>query len=642
MRRKLAPLLVLAVLVASGASACSKQPDPKVVLGAFVELWTKAKTDGQAIQDSHGTVLDAKDVLTQLTALAGDLKPTSAKLTAADPVVTDATATSAVTVDWTVSAGVVWNYQTTVKLAKNGKAWNVVWTPQTVHPKLQAGDKLAETTLPASRGQILDGSGAPIITARQTVDVGVVPKDITNQAALIAALDAAFKSVSVDVDLSGLPAQIAAAKPDQFVEVVTLRREVYQQIRDKIHELPGTQFNEGTLQLAPTRTFARALLGSVDEVTKEQLDANPGLYAIGDQVGQSGIEKQYDLALRGTSGVRVAIAGKKNSDGTTEADQPLFGVDAKPGTPIKTMLDQKIQTAADAALAGQPLRTALVAVRISDGALVAVANGPNGGDLNLAFTASVPPGSTFKVITALGLLDKGAVTVDTPVNCPKVFTVGGRSFNNANNFELGTVPFQVDFAKSCNTAFASLAPQLNPDLLKKAGAEVGVGTAWNLGVDANTGTVPANVSDVEAAAAAFGQGQTLVSPVAMAGAAAAVARGAWIQPTIFAQLPAGAAKPTAGTTVPADGTKLNAASVTALHTMMREVVTQGTATGLQGLPGGDVFAKTGTAEYDNNPADTHAWTVGWRGNYAFAIFVEKGGSSGATAVPIIANFLKGF
>ena len=60
--------------------------------------------------------------------------------------------------------------------------------------------------------------------------------------------------------------------------MVTLRREVYDQIRAQIHDLPGTVFNESTLQLAPTRAFARALLGTVGDVTKEQLDANPGRY----------------------------------------------------------------------------------------------------------------------------------------------------------------------------------------------------------------------------------------------------------------------------------------------------------------------------------------------------------------------------
>src|SRR5262249_30702785 len=152
-----------------------------------------------------------------------------------------------------------------------------------------------------------------------------------------------------------------------------------------------------------------------------------------------GLQKTYDLSLRGTSGVKVLITGRKNAAGDAEAEVELFSVDPKAGVPLKTTLDQKIQNAADAALAGQTLRTSLVAIRVSDGAIVAVANGPNGGDLNLAFTASVPPGSTFKMITALGLLDKGAVNADTPVNCPKTLTVQGRTFTNAGGFELGTV-----------------------------------------------------------------------------------------------------------------------------------------------------------------------------------------------------------
>src|SRR4029453_16459764 len=121
------------------------------------------------------------------------------------------------------------------------------------------------------------------------------------------------------------------------------------------------------------------------------------------------------------------------------------------------------------------------------------------------------------------------------MTCPKTFTVDGRTFTNASNLELGNVPFRVDFAKSCNTAFASLAPKLGGDGLQKAAGSVGVGVPWNLGTKAFTGTVPANLSAVESAAAAFGQGQTVVSPLALAGAAAAVGRGSWLQPKLFTE-----------------------------------------------------------------------------------------------------------
>jgi cell division protein FtsI/penicillin-binding protein 2 len=380
------------------------------------------------------------------------------------------------------------------------------------------------------------------------------------------------------------------------------------------------------------------LLGTVGDVTREQLDKNPGKYLAGEQIGQSGLQQQYDDLLKGTPGVKIVIP-----QGGTEAEVILFRSDPKAGGALKTTLDQKVQNAADAALASQPLRTALVALRVSDGAILAAANGPSGGELNLAFTASVPPGSTFKVVTALGLLDGGQVTPDTAVNCPKTFTVEGRSFNNAGNFELGNVPFHVDFAKSCNTAFASLAPKLGGDGLNKAAATVGIGTTWNLGTEVFTGSVPTNVSNVEAAAAAFGQGQTLVSPLCLGAAAAAVARGSWRQPKLFAELPPGAPAPTAGHAgnPPADGTALKADSVAALRAMMREVVTSGTATALGDVPGAPVQVKTGTAEFDNNPANTHAWTIGWQGDIAFAVFVENGGSSAATAVPIAEAFLRG-
>jgi cell division protein FtsI/penicillin-binding protein 2 len=75
--------------------------------------------------------------------------------------------------------------------------------------------------------------------------------------------------------------------------------------------------------------------------------------------------------------------------------------------------------------------------------------------------------------------------------------------------------------------------------------------------------------------------------------------------------------------------------------MMREVVTAGTATALADVPGEPVAVKTGTAEFTDGSADTHAWTIGWQGDIAFAVFVENGGGSGETAVPIVEAFLRG-
>jgi cell division protein FtsI/penicillin-binding protein 2 len=210
--------------------------------------------------------------------------------------------------------------------------------------------------------------------------------------------------------------------------------------------------------------------------------------------------------------------------------------------------------------------------------------------------------------------------------------VEGRSFRNSDNFALGTVPFRENFARSCNTAFARLGPQLGPNGLAAVGATLGLGGDWGLGVDAFSGKVSTGGGGAERAAASFGQGTTVVSPLAMAAATAGVANGRWQQPTVL--LDPAPEKPAE------DGPALKATSVQALKTMMREVVTRGSATDLRDAPGGPVHGKTGTAEYDNNPKNTHSWFVGWQGDVAFAVFVEKGGSSSAAAVPAAERFLR--
>lgn len=641
-RRHLVTVVVAALGVAAGLTACSREDGPEPVLTEFLGGLPKGTLDGVGMVDARGQKIASADAVAEMKDLAGDLDPTVMRLTAVGkPEVTADDATAQVDVDWP-AGGLTWHYRTTVRLHRKDGTWRLVWSPATVHPQLRPGDTLAMTRLTAARGQILDGAGEAIVKPRPVVVVGIEPQRVTDQKTLLAELDAALRAAKVPVSLDDVPGRLASAKPDAFVEVVTLRREVYDTIRSRIRDLPGTVFREQDLMLAPTRSFARALLGTVGDVRRDQMDANPGRYVVGDQVGQGGLQERYDVHLRGAAGLRIVITGR-GADGAKEADIELFRADAKPGEPLRTTLDQRVQNAADAALSGQKRRSAIVAVRVSDGAILAAANGPDGGEINLAFTASVPPGSTFKMITALGLLDVGAVELNTPVECPKSFSVEGREFKNAGNVALGTVPFRVDFAKSCNTAFASLANRLGPDGLQQAAASVGIGTTWNLGTEVFTGSVAANVAPVEAAAAAFGQGKTLVSPIALAAAAASVARGSWRQPTLFTQPPPGMPAPTpapGAVATPADGTALRSGSVAALRTMMREAVTIGHARALTDVPGAPVHAKTGTAEFDDNPANTHAWTIGWQGDIAFAIFVEGGGSSTQTAVPIVESFLR--
>ncbi|MGC4760777.1 penicillin-binding transpeptidase domain-containing protein [Micromonospora trifolii] len=635
--RRLAAAVTTALLAAGVLVGCSGDDGPQRTVDAFLAGWRSGDLQSVGLIDPLGSKLPSADVAREIKDLSGELAATPPTLTRrGEPKITKDIATTTVQVEWALPGQIRWAYDREVRLAHgDDDQWQVIWEPKVVHEQLTKGDRLALRRDAGARAALLDNAGKPLVTPRPVVRVGVQPNGVTDLKKLVKDLDAAFKAIRPalvpGVDLADLPDRVAKAEPGAFVEVVSLREEAYRQIKPRIYDLPGTKFVSDKIDLAPTREFARALLGSVDPAQADDLTAHPDRYVVGDLVGHGGLQGRYDERLRGGPGLTVVVERPTEGGKLEPTGAELFRREPQPGQALKTTLDVAVQNAADGALRAESRRSALVAIRISDGAVLAAANGPGPAGENLAFDAQVPPGSTFKVVSTLGLLDRGAVTLDGPVDCKKTFTVDGRSFKNSDNFELGSVPFRTDFAKSCNTAFAALAPKLGGDGLAAAGRSLGLEGQWDLGTDAFTGKVSTGGSLAEQAAASFGQGTTLVSPLAMAGATAAVARGRFEQPKLL--IDPAPAKP-----APA-GEQLKPESVAALRTMMREVVTAGTGSALEDVPG-EVYGKTGTAEYDDNPAHTHAWFVGWRGDVAFAVFVEKGGASTASAVPMAERFLR--
>jgi cell division protein FtsI/penicillin-binding protein 2 len=617
------------LLLTGGVAACGKA-GPGDTLNDFLDGWRNGGLDKVGFVTADGSRIAADDVLSQLQTLSGDLAKAPLVLSSqGKPNASGDTASGTIKLDWTLPGGAPWSYHSTVRMTKRGSdGWRVVWEPAILNSQLTAGDKLRLRRVPADRATILDVHGRPIVQPRPVVTVGVSPALIRDLPQLVKDLTAAFKKVGVALGLSGLKARIAQADKGAFLDLITLREPDYNKIKDEIQPLHGTVFRREQRDLAPTRAFARALLGTADAATKDDIDANPNTIAPGDIVGHGGIQGRYDTTLRGTSGVSVVIA--RTAPDETVHETQLFSTRPTAGKPVRTTLDPTVQNAADAAVAGQKLASSLVAIKISDSAVLADSNGPDGGTVNTAFSGQVPPGSTFKIVSAYGLLQKKAVTADTVAGCPKTRVVAGHTFKNAGNEVLGNVAFHVDFAKSCNTAFIGLSPKLGADGLQSASHALGLGTTWDLGVEAFSGKASTGGSATELAAASFGQGTTVVSPLAMAGVTAAVARGKFQQPNVILD-----PKPAN----PAPDSALDEAAVKPLREMMREVVTSGTGTALRSVPGGPVYGKTGTAEFDTGSKDTHAWFVGWQGDVAFAVMVQKGGAGADAAIPIVATFL---
>ena len=555
------------------------------------------------------------------------------------------TASVPLAVAWKITQDAHWSYSTTLRLHRVAGTWRVVFDPATVAPGLVTGQVLSAAATAPSRADLLGAGRAPLVSQRPVVDLGIEPSRTKDLSATVMRTVAILASVKVTIDGAALLKRAQVASPHAFVGVVTLRAPVYQQVKAQLQPLPGTVFVNGTLPLAPTAGFAQALLGSAGPATAQAIANSNGSIKAGDVVGLSGLQAQFQAQLSGQDGVVVtattaspsvstspgssaAPSPSSSPTGSAQPDRVLFQVDPKAGAPLQLTLDPTVQQAADTALQAATKPAALVAIQVSTGALLAVANGgPTGAaGYDRALLGRYPPGSTFKIATALALLRQG-VTASEPVLCPPSVTISGKKFSNAEHEQFGSVPFATDFAQSCNTAFVGSAGKVSAAQLHTAATDVGY-RSFSLGTPSAVAQAPATNDPVGHAAAMIGQGEVLATPLTVAVSAASVAAGRSLTPYLLA----GAA--------PAAGPALDQGRIDVLRQLMRGVVTGGTGTALKSVPGGPVFGKTGTAEYGNAvPPRTHAWFAGYQGDVAFAVLVEDGGFGAQAAAPLVASFL---
>jgi cell division protein FtsI/penicillin-binding protein 2 len=607
-------------------SACSggSQDAVRAAATTFLGDWSAGRLPAAA-----GETTDAKAATALLQQTAEDLPGATLSARTGAVEVTGGTATVAWTATWHLAGAPDWSYGASLPLRRAGDRWQVVAQPTVVSPELAAGQHLQLTrTLPA-RAAITDAAGAPLFTPTEVVQVGVDPGKVTDLPSLANALAAA-----TGVDAAQITSDVQKAKPGQFVPVITLRRADFDKIRGQVYDLPGAVFPTATRMLAPSSRFALGLLGRVGDATAEVLDENKDaagrrLYTAGDQLGLSGLQRADQQQLAGTAGYTVKVVSTDAATGDT--GRQIAAVAPKPGTPVRTPLVVALQNAADAATATQPLPTDMVVVRPGTGEILAVSSNA-AADPSHALSGRFPPGSTMKTMTATALFSAGKLTPDTPVPCPGTTVVDGRSFQNENRFDLGTVPLTTAFDQSCNTTFIQQGMTLPDDALAHAAASYGVGTGWKLPVPLFSGTVPANATGTAKAADQIGQGQVLMSPAALALVAAGIASGKPTAPVEVSGAPAAGPAP-AG---PA------AQVLDQLRPMMRQVALVGTAKLLAGRP--NVYGKTGTAEFGTaTPPQAHGWFMGYQtggpqGDLAFAVLVE-GGNTSTAAVKVTDAFL---
>lgn len=593
---RLAALASALVLIAGGTGCGLFGGGPEEAAEAFVAAWS-AGDDARAaaLTDDPAAAAELLGGVRRALAPVGVTATTGQVRTATDRSV------AAVDVTWDLGAGRTWTYAGELELrpAPDTEAgWTVRWAPSVVHPQLGARQRLALRPEPATPAPIVDRTGASLMAATDVITVLLDRRAAGDPAAVGATLARALSPIDPTITAQTITDGAGRTPDGQAYTVAVLRETDYERARAAIYELPGVRFLRSQRLLARDTDFGRQVLPALRAEMAPTLDGVAG-WAV--------------LVVDGSGGVVRTL--------TEQAPQP--------GTTVATALDAAVQAAAEDAVQPVTQQAMLVAIAPSTGAVLAVAqNDAADRQGAVALTGRYPPGSSFKIVTAGAGITRAGISTATSVECPGTFVIDGRTVPNAGGFALGTVPFETAFARSCNTTFAQLGVQLGADVLPAAALSLGLGADFAIpGLTTVTGSVPPAAVDVQRAENAFGQGQVLASPFGMALVTATVARGAPVVPQLVTGRP---------TQVLRAATAPDPAAVEQIRTMMRAVVTEGTASRLAGL--GEVRGKTGTAEYTAD-GRAHGWFVGYRGDVAFAVLVVDGGSS-EVAVAVAERFLR--
>ncbi len=266
--------------------------------------------------------------------------------------------------------------------------------------------------------------------------------------------------------------------------------------------------------------------------------------------------------------------------------------------------------------------------------------------LNRTTQGLYPPGSTFKIVTALEYIRENPDSYSQfSFQCNGRFTHGEERINCYHGTSHGSENFTKAFAKSCNSAFASIGLELDRKKFGKTldellfNQELKVDFAYNqskLAMDENT-------TDSDVMQAAIGQGTTQITPLELNMITAAIANdGELMKPYLLDRVET-ADRSVVKQFSPDSYKRLMSEEEAQIMTeLMEEVVKSGTGTKLSGLSY-TAAGKTGSAEYNKVKSDSHAWFTGFapveEPQVCVTIIIEGAGSGGDYAVPIAKRIL---
>ena len=531
--------------------------------------------------------------------------------------------------------------------------------------------------IPAVRGLVFDHNQNLLIHSRPSFDVRYAPGEAGASPATLRHL-----ADLLDADADELA---EAVRHTNGSKGVTLLRDVdwpaVVAVETHQLDLPGIEVSVNARRSYLTEDMTAHILGYLGEISTEQLRRlrRKG-YRRGDEIGQAGLEKHWEGHLAGRSGgerVEVDAVGRKV--------RVIDRLRATPGHNVVLTLDLNVQQAAYDALNDR--EGAVVVLDVNTGAVRALvstpafnpnafARGLTAGEWrqltndsetplhNRTLQGHFPPGSTFKIVTALAALQEGVISPHQRLFCGGTYKVSNRVLRDWKKHGHGYVNMHQALVQSCDIYFYQVAQRLGVDKMAKWARRFGLGSPTGIALESeSSGLVPDRAwkrrrfgtpwYPGETPLIGIGQGFIGATPLQMASMVAAVANGGTVYRPWFVQRVVS----TDGETMEEYG-PVRAATVN-LKKGTLKIVRRALFDVVHGRRGTarrarsdlvDIAGKTGTAQVAEMRGEAvksadlpyeirdHAWFVAYapadKPQIAVAILVEHGGGGGSTAAPI--------
>ncbi len=457
--------------------------------------------------------------------------------------------------------------------------------------------------------------------------------------------------------------------------------ETYASLQERMYNYRGFSVRKRTIRYYPD-SLAAQFLGYMQEVTPTDLEKYEGYYKSGDYIGKAGVEKKYEIELRGTKGLTHMLFNARNVEQGSYANGKLDSI-ALAGNQLTSTIDSRIQKLGEQLLANKV--GSIVAIEPSTGEVLAFVSSPGYDPNKLVGKNFSPgyreifanpnrpfvvrpiqggysPGSAFKPLDALIALSEGVIDPNTTFNCPGYYWAGNRKFK-CEHVD-GNVALRLGIARSCNTYFYSIFAKL---MTKNGGSfskQQSTYDAWQnkvrkfgigdtLGIDfpgekAYKLYRPADYNkrhgkywgNTTIMSLAIGQGEISTTPLQMANIMAIIAnRGYYIKPHVVKRI--GDGKQIDKKYKEKHFVGIDARYFDPVIDGMQDAVNTsiGTATESR-LRNIIMCGKTGTEQ--NSHGKNHSVFIGFapRDNpkIAIAVIIENGGYGGSYAAPI-ASFI---